>query len=455
MRTHAASDTRSAMGVRMRTINAVSIVVAIILATLNLVVLQLVLSAQADQSSASNGYQACQNAVTQLEDASDYLTYEARQYVETGDRTHLDNYLDAYLIHDQRGSALQQLRNQAENEEAISALADARAKSNDLAQTELYAMHLVADAHELENIPRTLLAVEISKEDGKLSLEEKLTRALGLVTGDAYDRAKYEIRSSVQECSELLIRSMSERLDETTARLDTLLLVMRLGVILLLLVVVATIVLNTYLILRPMSIFEANIRDGQPLEPQGVRELRLLTDAYNQMYAANLDRTESLSYEAHNDALTGALNRGSFDTLLTMHKATSALVLVDIDYFKQFNDEYGHEMGDAILVEVAATLFSYFRATDFVCRIGGDEFAVIMTNADPSISKVIERKITQVAEFLRDDSNGLPPATISVGIAFGTPGCADDELFQAADGALYEVKRRGRDGFGFADQVPN
>ena len=452
MHARAAKHPRSPLG--MRTINVCSVILACLLVILNLTILQLVLNAQSNQSQTSSDYQSCQTAVTQLEETSDFLTAEARQYVETGDRTHLDNYLDEYQVHDRRGAALQELREHAESDEAVAALADARTQSDLLAQTELYAMRLVADAQHLEDLPRSLAGVAVLDEDEKLSDEDKQARANALVTSDDYERAKYEIRRSVQECSEQLIKSLSTQLDQTSARLEMLLFLMRLGVILLLLVVVGIIVSNNILLLRPMSIFEANIRDNQPLDPQGARELRLLVAAYNEMYATNQDRTESLSYEAHNDALTGALNRGSFDSLLTLHKATSALILVDIDYFKQFNDEYGHEMGDAILIEVAATLFSFFRTSDYICRIGGDEFAVIMTNADSSISDVIARKISQVADFLRDDANELPPATISVGIAFGSPDCADDKLFQAADAALYDVKRRGRDGFAFAEETP-
>ena len=128
-------------------------------------------------------------------------------------------------------------------------------------------------------------------------------------------------------------------------------------------------------------------------------------------------------------------------------------MLVDVDNFKTFNDTYGHEMGDAILVEVVATLHAYFRPSDYICRIGGDEFAVIMSSVGTGTSAAIEHKLDQIATFLRDTTNGLPKATISVGVAFGRPGIKDDELFQEADGALYEAKRLGRDTYVFANDL--
>ena len=447
MHARAAKHPRSPLG--MRTINVCSVILACLLVILNLTILQLVLNAQSNQSQTSSDYQSCQTAVTQLEETSDFLTAEARQYVETGDRTHLDNYLDEYQVHDRRGAALQELREHAESDEAVAALADARTQSDLLAQTELYAMRLVADAQHLEDLPRSLGGVAVLDEDEKLSDEDKQARANALVTSDDYERAKYEIRRSVQECSEQLIKSLSTQLDQTSARLEMLLFLMRLGVILLLLVVVGIIVSNNILLLRPMSIFEANIRDNQPLDPQGARELRLLVAAYNEMYATNQDRTESLSYEAHNDALTGALNRGSFDSLLTLHKATSALILVDIDYFKQFNDEYGHEMGDAILIEVAATLFSFFRTSDYVCRIGGDEFAVIMVHTDVSHAELVRGKVRRINEALKACDDGLPITHISCGAAYGKDAANFEAIFQSADAALYRVKEAGRCGVDF------
>ena len=76
-----------------------------------------------------------------------------------------------------------------------------------------------------------------------------------------------------------------------------------------------------------------------------------------------------------------------------------------------------------------------------------------MVDAQPSMRDVIAHKIEKVRSFLRDDSNGLPGATISVGVAFGEPGSTDDGLFQQADAALYATKRAGRDGITFASDL--
>ncbi len=436
---------------RMSVINICASIVAVILAISAILIMRRVLAAQAEADHINEVYQNCQTAVNQLQETSDFLTSEARQYVASGNRVNLDNYLAEVETYDHRGIALNTLREQASNDEAVAALEEARNRSDQLAQTELYALRLKAEAEHLDSMPQAIANVVLDQQDTHLSDEQKSARASDMLNGDAYAQQKFGIYDQVNSCTELLVGALRNRLNESNEHLNKLFGAMDASVTALLLTVLFVIGATRFLLLWPMSIYEQNIRNNEALEPGGARELRYLTAAYNDMYELNHSRAETLDHEAHHDALTGLLNRGAFDELLTLHKHNCALLLVDVDLFKQFNDEYGHDMGDAILVEVAATLYGSFRSTDHICRIGGDEFAVIMTNVGPNLKSVIAHKLKKIAAFLRDTSNGLPAATISVGVAFGKPGYKDDELFQLADGALYQTKERGRDGFTFAD----
>lgn len=447
------SDTLSsimhASAPRMRAIHTWSMAVATILTILVLVDMRLATDAQHQTDAINTSHQTCQTAVNELRETSDFLTDEARAYVSTGDSSHLDGYLAEVQVRDRRGSALKTLQEHATNDTAIEALESARTYSDELAQTELYAMRLVAEANQVPNLPPALLEVELSPKDQRLSSAKKLERAYELVHGEDYANKKMEIRDQVQHCSSLLVDTLRMELDKSNEYLGMLLTVMRASVVALLLIVAFVIGSTILLLLRPIALYESNIRDDEPLQPAGAQELRFLISAYNDMYAQNHHRTEALDFEAHYDALTGVYNRGAFNELLTEHKHYSALILVDIDHFKQFNDEYGHEMGDAILIEVAATLYASFRQSDYICRIGGDEFAVIMTEAHADLEEVIALKVKKVAAFLRSTENGLPAATVSIGIAFGEKGITDDGLFKHADAALYGVKRDGRDGYAF------
>ena len=90
-----------------------------------------------------------------------------------------------------------------------------------------------------------------------------------------------------------------------------------------------------------------------------------------------------MKHQAEHDPLTELLNRRSFDKILKLYEedeSSFALILADVDTFKSINDTCGHAAGDRILKKVAALLQSMFRSVDYVCRIGGDEFAIIMVD---------------------------------------------------------------------------
>ncbi|MBO7674230.1 MAG: GGDEF domain-containing protein [Atopobiaceae bacterium] len=440
---------------RMRNIELVTSIVAAGLVVAVLVALGLVHSTYSNANTINQQYESCQKAAQDLQDTSDYLTSEARLFVATHERMHMDNYLDEIETNDRRGNALRVLNSYANSGKAAESLKKARTRSNELALTEMRAIRLVTLSLDMTDLPPSVTGTHLSDDELALSAADKLALANDLVYNNDYMLKKFAIRDQVQACSSILVDNLQNQLEDNNAVLNYYIMLLQFFVVALLVVTLLKSLLTRFLLLWPIAMHETSIRNGDPLIPGGAQELRTLTDAYNEMYERNSNTTESLRYEAHNDALTGLLNRGAYDELLFLHRRSSALILVDIDYFKQFNDEFGHEMGDAVLVEVAATLYASFRSNDYVCRIGGDEFAVIMTNASPSLRDVIAHKIDKVAAFLHDTSNGLPSVGISVGIAFGDEHSTQDGLFNEADRALYDTKRRGRNGYTFAHELPN
>lgn len=219
---------------------------------------------------------------------------------------------------------------------------------------------------------------------------------------------------------------------------------------LLLLVVVAASVVVILLILKPIEEYISRIREHRMLPLKGAYELRYLARAYNVMYEENLRHNEELRYKAEHDHLTGLYNRGAFEKLREAHQNDDiALLLIDVDKFKDINDAYGHDTGDKVLQKVAALLDADFRSTDYPCRIGGDEFAVIMADMTLELRQAVLDKLESVKNGLRDTSDGLPEATLSVGVAFSGQRKEGDDLFKMADRALYRVKEGGRNGCAF------
>ena len=171
--------------------------------------------------------------------------------------------------------------------------------------------------------------------------------------------------------------------------------------------------------------------------------MRFLARTYNLMNRVSRESKERLEYEATHDPLTGLYNRRGYDFLLNnVDIYTSAFLLIDLDKFKSINDNYGHDVGDKALTKVAEILHKSFRAQDYVCRIGGDEFAVIMIHAESQLTGRIQNKIREINEQLKisDKDEGLPPLSLSVGVVFGDQDYTLDEVFKEADKALYKAK---------------
>lgn len=189
-----------------------------------------------------------------------------------------------------------------------------------------------------------------------------------------------------------------------------------------------------------------------PVSPTDAKNLRLL----GLLGAAALETVweiEEINRRARTDSLTGLANRQQFEERLThivmetnRFGGSCVLVVVDIDRFKHVNDTFGHQSGDQILQQVAVRLQKEVRTVDLLARYGGEEMAFLLpqTGLDGGC---------QLAERLRQSVSDTPfvvagreiPITISLGVAVYPEGAADrDQLFAAADRALYEAKRGGR-----------
>jgi diguanylate cyclase (GGDEF)-like protein len=166
------------------------------------------------------------------------------------------------------------------------------------------------------------------------------------------------------------------------------------------------------------------------------------------------------------DSLTGLYNRKAFDDHLETRWAmaqreavTLAMILIDIDYFKRFNDEHGHRGGDDCLRRVAKALArAARRPSDVAARYGGEEFAIILYDTTKEyldeLSTVIHREVADLS-IRHGDSDVSDRVTVSVGIAFVVPQMERTAggIVQAADQSLYQAKLRGRNQTSFGNEV--
>ena len=169
----------------------------------------------------------------------------------------------------------------------------------------------------------------------------------------------------------------------------------------------------------------------------------------------SLKLREALKNQSIRDPLTKLYNRRymeeSLEREITRCKRSAqgmGIIMCDIDHFKTFNDEYGHDAGDIVLIEVAKFISDYFRDYDVVCRFGGEEFIIIMPNID---QQLVEDRAIKICEGLRSleiiyAGKPLPQITASFGVShMPSNGEQTNVVLKAADSALYDAKNGGRD----------
>lgn len=191
-------------------------------------------------------------------------------------------------------------------------------------------------------------------------------------------------------------------------------------------------------------------------KPFSTDELRFLEAVANQTALA-LERVKLIAFLENlsiTDALTGIANRRHFEWRLSeeverarRYKYPLSALLLDLDHFKQVNDNYGHQIGDIVLQQVAQRLKSSLRRTDFLARYGGEEFVVLAPQTPAERAIILGERLRQViAESPITVSDDLQiRITLSVGIAvFPDHAQNESELIGAADAALYKAKQMGR-----------
>jgi diguanylate cyclase (GGDEF)-like protein/PAS domain S-box-containing protein len=179
---------------------------------------------------------------------------------------------------------------------------------------------------------------------------------------------------------------------------------------------------------------------------------------------SNISLRETLHHQTVRDPLTNAFNRRYMEETLNRELARAnrrqghvGLILMDIDFFKHFNDTYGHAIGDLALTRLVTLLHTLFRSEDIICRMGGEEFLIILPDTSLSVTCERAETIRKAVQAMRMEHNKqvLGEITISLGIAmYPENGLAGEEILLKADRALYQAKANGRNRVEVAEE-PN
>lgn len=383
-------------------------------------------------------------------DASDYLTESVQRFTVLGDKKYLDEYFTEALGTKRREEAISRMSAANGNDAALAELQEAMGSSLELMNREYYAMRLVIEAQEYTDYPDVLKEIELSEEDQTLSPDEKMRRASVMVHDEEYyaqkNRIREDMRDSLDELEVMAYSTDASALSSLGKEMALVRLIIALQTIVILIMVWVTSRLGIHPVLNAVD----QIKADSPIPEVGANEFRYLARAYNKMYEVYKSSLERLNFKASHDELTGAYNRSGYDLLLSSVDLENVyMLLFDIDNFKEINDTYGHEVGDKVLIKLVSVLKRYFRSDDYVCRIGGDEFVVFMVHAAKPQQRQIEEKIAGINRELANTEDGLPSASVSVGIVHGSESSDAEDLFRKTDDAMYQAKQRGKNTYSF------
>ena len=399
---------------------------------------------------ATDVYMELDDAATSLLSASDYLTEEAQCYTVMGERKHLDNYFREAETTRRREQAVALLKERVPNSRAFTELEGAMEESMALMNREYYAMRLVLEAKGDTDIPEQMRGITLSMEDSSRTDGEKMNLAARMLHDERYYTQKNLIREHLSECLQELKEGTHGTQNEMEQRMHRDLVIMIVFIVLQSAGLMLLLWITTSLGINPLLQAVERIKRDETLPIIGAYEFRYLAGTYNKMYSAYKKSINNLSFKASHDELTGVYNRAGYDLIKQgVDLDSTAFLLADADRFKNINDTNGHVIGDGVIQKIARVLKDNFRSDDYVCRIGGDEFMILMVHVDESVRHLIENKILQINHDLASTEDGLPPISVSVGVSLGGSKKDAQQRFHEADMALYHVKDHGRNGCSF------
>lgn len=440
------------MNIRLQPLNIAMLIIAVTLSAVIMVALYDTRVSYSDMRGTMDKYIICEDSADNMQDGSDYLTLQARSFAVSQDLESLENYFKEVKDTRRRDIALETMGEYFDGTAAYASLERALNQSNELMTTEYLSMRLIVEAkdYDLSNLPEEIQNTVLDDEMAALAPEEKLNLARELVFGNEYEEKKLKIEEDVNACLEAMLGDISNENDKYAERLSRSITRQMVLVSLLTVIVLLIVLLISVLIIKPLRNSVAYIMENKKIPEKGAYEMQYLASTYNHIFEKTKNYQDQLSYEASHDALTGLYNRGMFDEMKeSIGSEEAAMILIDLDKFKTLNDTYGHETGDKALKRLANALQKAFRSEDYVCRVGGDEFAVIMVNANESMRNLISGKASRIMDAVRDEKDGVPGFTLSMGVAFTDGKTGGDQIYKNADEALYKVKNGGKNGMAF------
>ncbi|MCF0142139.1 MAG: GGDEF domain-containing protein [Parasporobacterium sp.] len=442
--------------ISLRTTNIVTIFASVICFVLMFIVTVDMIEQYKKADACSKDLAVCSGACLDLLDAATYLGDAARNYAITGDRAYLDQYFGDFGNNQRGEHDLKVVTDTVYYDGIEQDVARVRENASKIHAIEFKAMLMtaMAEGEDISSLPAALQSQDYKRPAG-MTDEQLKEEAINLLFSGEFIAGKEEAKAAVQNLGMKTTSDLSEGRIAAGETLYNALITHRILLIVTLVVNIVMFALMILTVLIPVERIVKNVKQGKFVSETGVAEFNQLVETYNDVFERSVQNRRKLKYLSEHDQLTGCLNRNAWSDLTAyfhVNPIALALVIIDIDWFKQLNDQYGHDIGDKVLKKVARLINNAVRSDDAVARFGGDEFVILMTNIHSENMGVIERKLNAINEELKNPDDGLPATSLSMGAAFSEIGYTD-QLFRNADKALYDAKANGKSGVVIAKEV--
>lgn len=391
----------------------------------------------------NENYIAIKQASNDIQLASDYLTSQVRLFVVNANKEYMDLYFEEANNTQRREKAIETVHELTEgtsiHDQVNDSLTKAVEESMDLMNLEFFAMKLICVDEGIVCPYKQVNNADISK----VAPADRKSEAVKAVLGTEYGEKKEIISDNVNAAFKVVDDLIGKNSEHEAKNLKNLIIFQTAVIFAHIVFVVVVILLIFFIIIRPMNVAFVAIESKQEVHVHANREFNYIVDAYNEARTYNEKVKEKLTYEAEHDKLTNLYNRTGYASLFKRMRLSRALyMLIDIDKFKEINDQYGHDIGDRVLIRVAELLEKEFSEDNaFVFRIGGDEFTVIIENADESVDETIVERCESINNVLALGKGRIPGIYLSFGIAHGDEDDTTDSLYRKADKAMYKAKK--------------
>ena len=435
-------------GIKVNILSGIFIAVGVVIMIASIFVIKRIYAKYDEMMDSYQFIETEREAATSFQEASDYLTDQARQFAVLGNIQNADNYFEEKDVTKRREAAIELIGNSHMLDLETDLLNDAMKQSEDLVKYEIHAMKLIANVNKIDEtqLPAEIAAYKLSDDELALNDDEKHSLAINLLYNNEYESYKEKINWDINNAITLIKDESGTQYRKNESELIIVLNIATLLIFIMFILLMLIFIFNVLLVVKPAEKFVELLDKKEKLPEIGGYEFRKFARKYNDIYRSNKKNRELLREQGEVDDLTGTLKVGTLELVrhnLTQTNEPLGIMMIDIDNFRSIKEANGYDMADKVVAKVANLFTTSFKSSDYVIRTSQDEFEIFLLRMEQKDSDMLTGRIAEINDKLKDSSDGVVASSVSVGVSFSENGYTI-EAERKADMALNYVKENGR-----------